>query len=58
MYVLCQLTETSKVHGLQYWMPPEKTCNHTAGYPLEIARHPILKVKCKHFALPLEPFYA
>ena len=24
--------------------------------PLEIARHPILKVTCKHFALPLEPF--
>ena len=26
------------------------------GGPLEIARHPILKVRCEHFALPLEPF--
>ena len=26
--------------------------------PLEIAKHPILKVTCKHFALPLEPFWA
>ena len=24
--------------------------------PLEIARHPVLQVICKHFALPLEPF--
>ena len=27
-----------------------------AQVPLKIARHPILKVTCKHFALPLEPF--
>ena len=25
-------------------------------HPLEIARHPVLEVTCKHFALPLEPF--